>query len=745
MQKKAPNISVDTVNKQEIHLRAYLTILRKRQTTILTFLIITLLLVTIGTFSMTPLYTASSQVLVEENYGDNNIEGTYTYRRYDQAFLNTQFKIIASSNVIKRVISQLKLDTKYRSYFFEEEKGQLSFLKSFRRKIINQLKGFFPQDSKMSGEGTEAVDSLVQAEPVSDNEIIVPIIQANLVLKPEQETRVVNIMYSHRDPGMAKLVIDFLVNAYKEELQEIKHSSSSDTLKWMTEKAEEERKKLESSELALHAYMRKNDIVTVENKLAIYPQKLSEFSSQLSILQAEKKKLESIYSQIKAAKEQSLDVETIPVFADNLVLQTLREKIYTAEQNIKQLSKTFGYKNPVMIKAKGELYSLKGEKKFEINRIMESTKNAYDLAASQEKNISELLNATKNELLNLNEKFVQYSMMQREVNTNSVLYDTLTASIKKSSVTQQSQSVNVWVVKEASYPQYPSSPRKKMNLLLGLFAGFSGGVVLAFFIEYLDNTVKSPDEIEQRFELTVLGAIEQLEGDGREVETLVLQEPLSPFAESYRLIRSNILLSAVDHPPRIMLFTSMAPSEGKTTTTVNIARILSQSDKKVLIIDCDMRRPRQHSLFSIPNSVGLSSYLTGNTKENIVQDIQGETFALITAGPIPPNPAELLDSDKMKALLDNMANIYDFVLLDSPPVQSVTDSLALSTIVDGTVIVVRAGKATYDMIANGLRKFETVNAHLLGFVLNGVGKTTGSEGYYHGYYKYYSKDDKKKL
>ena len=543
---------------------------------------------------------------------------------------------------------------------------------------------------------------------------------------------------------MAKLVIDFLVEAYKEELQEIKHSSSSDTLKWMTEKAEEERRKLEDSEIALQEYMRNNDIVTVENKLAIYPQRLSEFSSQLSIVQAERKRLESTYHQIEEAKEKSLNLETIPVFADNPILQELRTKIYTAEQNIKQLSKTYGYKNPVMIKAKEERNSLKKEKEFEITRIIESTKNAYDLAVSQENNITELLNTTKNELLTLNEKFVQYSIMQREVNTNSVLYDTLTASLKKASVTQQSQSVNVWVIKEASVPQNPSKPKKMLNLLLGIVVGLVGGVVLAFFIEYLDNSVKSPVEIEQRFGLTVLGAIEELKSKkGQQAESQVVEEPLSPFAESYRLIRSSILLSSVDHPPCLMLFTSMAPSEGKTSTTVNVARILSQSDKKVLIIDCDMRKPRQHSIFSIPNSVGLSSYLTGTTKENIVTKIQGERISLITSGPTPPNPAELIDSARMKALLDNMANIYDFVLLDSPPIQSVTDSLTLSTLVDGTVIVVRAGKTTYDMIANGLRKLKAVNAHLLGFVLNGVGKSTGGEGYYHGYYKYYSKDDRK--
>lgn len=744
MKKNEPNLSADTRGRQKILLRDYLTVLKKRQATVLTFLIITLLLVIIGTFSMTPVYTASSQILIEKNYGDNSLEGTRYYSSYDPQFLSTQFKIIKSSNVIKKVIHRLQLDTKYKNFFIKDENKRFVFLKSLKLKIAGLFKIFSSQNSKQPGEEIQASSLLAQEEePTSDTEIIVKKIKDNLKITPEQDTKIVKIMYSHRNPAMAKLVTTFIVKAYKEELQAIKYSSSTETLKWMTKQSEEERKKLANSELALQAYMKKNNIIMVENKLAIYPQKLSEFSSQLSIVQAKRKKLESIYFQIKTAKEHSRDLATLPIFADNKNLQTLREKIYTSKQNINELSKTYGYKNPIMIKAKQRLNSLIKEKESEIKIIFQGAKNAYDLAVSQEKNITDLLNTTKNNLLNLNEKSIQYSIMKRDVDTNSALYDTLTASLKKASVTQQAQNVNVWILQEASLPRYPSRPRKVLNLLLGVILGFLGGVGLAFFLEYLDNTVQSPEEIEQRFGLTVLGAIEQLKGKDQKVESFLQQDPLSPFAESYRLIRSNILLSSVDHPPRRMLFTSMAPSEGKTATTVNIARILSQSDKKVLVMDCDLRRPRQHTLFSIPNSVGLSSYLTGNTKENIVQRIQGEDFSLITAGPVPPNPAELLDSTRMKALLDRMADIYDFVLLDSPPLQRVTDSLTLSTIVDGTIIVVRAGETTYDMIENGLRQLKAINAHLLGFILNGVSKNTGADGYYHGYYKYYTKDDQK--
>ncbi len=533
--------------------------------------------------------------------------------------------------------------------------------------------------------------------------------------------------------------MDEVVQAYMDEMLEIKHSTSSYALQWMTSKAAEERKKLEQSELALQRYMREHDLVTVENKLAVFPQKLAEFSQQLSAAQAEQKEYEALYAKIKATGENYQNIETIPVFADNKVLQNLRDKVYTAEQKVKELSKKYGYKHPVMIQAKSERNLLLKEQRFEINRIIESTKNAYDLAKSREKNLKKLLADSKAGMLDINERFMQYTIMKREVDMNRALYDNLTSSIKTANVTEQAQDVKIWVIEKAELPMYPSSPRKRRNLALGLVLGLFGGVGLAFFIEYLDNTVKTAEELERHFQLTVLGSVEEVKEKGETIESYLVNNPLSPLSESYRLVRSGLLLSSPDHPPRSLLVTSMAPKEGKTATTANLARILAQSEKKVLIIDCDMRRPRMHSLFSQPNSYGLSNYLTGDRQQTLVRTIPDEQVSLIPAGSIPPNPAELLNSSAMQQLLDKMLETYDFVLLDSPPVQSVTDSLTLSRIVDGTVLVVRSGKTTYDTLDNGMKKMREVNAHLLGFVLNGFNKSSGDSGYY-GYYDYYSKD-----
>lgn len=730
------------MEEQEIHLRDYWLVIVKRKVTVITFLAITFLTVFIATYTATPYYTASAQVLIEKNES-GGIDGR-SYYRWDPNFLSTQFELIRSANVAHNVVKALKLDTQYRHYFFEPKKeGFSTYLSSVKSSVKEFISGLVASDTSPINNNEDGGLLSIVSEPLTDADIIANIIKGGLSIKPVANTKTVHIAYTNKHPAMAKLVANAIVQAYIDEILEIKLANSNYSLKWMTSKADEERKKLEGSELALQKYVRNNDLVTVENKLAIYPQRLGEFSSQLSKAQAKLKEYESLYAQIKKLGENYDNIEMIPLFADNNVLQRLREKLFQGEQKIKDLSKKYGRKHPVMINAKAERSLLLKEKKFEVNRIIESTRNSYELTKSKEHNLTQLLAKTKSEMLNVNERFTQYAIMKREVDTSRVLYDALSSSIKKASVTEQSNDINIWVVKKASLPGAPSKPQKKRNLTLGLILGLFGGVGLAFFIEYLDNTVKDGKELEHRFDLTVLGSVEEFsEKDGTFLDTWLPNNLLSPVAESYRLIQASLLLSTPDNPPRSILVTSLSPKEGKTTTTSNLAHILAHNGKKVLIIGCDLRRPRMHRVASIPNSHGLSNYLTGSRATHLIKTIKEDAIYLITAGDIPPNPAELLQSDRMKVLIKEMEKRYDYVLLDSPPVQRVTDSLTLSKLVDGTLLVVRSGITTYDSIESGIRKFREIHSNILGIIVNGVKRQKSSDSGYYGYYDYYQKDGK---
>ena len=741
---QVPERLVEEEVEEEINLREYFLIVRKRKFVVLSVLTVVFLLTIISTFSKVPIYNSSTEVLIERNRGASGLENTY-YSSYDPEFLSTQSAIITSLKVARRVVDNQKLATTYRKYFLKEAEETSSILASVKNGIKSGIRGSLGQMAALvrspapdGGVTNEA--ATLQTEPLSDEDIIALMVQGSLSVEPMKDSKIVRITCEHESPIIAKLVADAVTKAYMDEILDMKLTTSRYALQWMTAKAEEERKKLEDSERVMQQYMRENDLVTVENRLAIAPQKLSEFSTRLSQAQTDRKALEDVMKQISSAGSNINLLENIPVFAENGVLKSLRETIFKSRQNLTELSKKYGEKHPLMIKANDELRQLLSQQQAEVNRVIATTRNSFELAKSQEESLQELLDSTKKELLNLNEKFIQFSIMKRDVDSNRVVYEALTANIKKEGVTEQAQSVNVWVIRDAYLPGGPSKPNKKRSLMIGLILGLMGGIGCAFLIEYLDNTVKSEKDLETRYGLTVLGTVEQVKEKGASIESFILKKPLSPLAESYRLIRTGLLLSSAEHPPRTILITSMGPQEGKTSTTINIARVLSQGNKKVLVIDCDLRRPRVHSVFAMQNDKGLSNFLTGNTQDNIIHKIPGEDLFVISSGTIPPNPAELVSSRKMKSFVEKMAENFDFVLIDSPPIQSVTDSLALTRLVDGTIVVVRAGKTTYEMLQSGLKKLRDVQCPLLGCVLNGQKKSDVTGSYYYGYTTYYAKD-----
>ena len=732
-------------DEQEIHLRDYLEVVLKRKKIVASVFVLAVLTAVIKNFIAVPLYTASSQVLVERHEGARGLDASYYYR-YEPEFLDTQSEIIRSVNVGRKVVDNLGLAGKYRHYFFEGKDVEESFFASIRKTAkekIKELLSFFTSADKATlNEGAlDGVPASIKPVELSDEDIIARMISGGLKVTPVPNTKILSISYTSKNPALAQMIANEVVKGYQNEMLEIKLASSNYSLQWMTDKAQGEKEKLERSERELQKYMRDNDLVTVENKLTVYPQKLQEFSSQLSRAEAERKEKETLLAQIEKVGKDFDKLEKIPVFADSAVLKDQREEIYKARQKIKELSKKYGPKHPLMIKANDEIAILQNEKNFEIQRIIDSTRNSFELAASKEKNIKDLLQETKNEVLNLNEKFIQYSILQREVDSNRLLYDTLQTNIKKAGVTEQSQSVDIWVIKAADFPSGPSHPNKRRTLMLAVVLGLAAGVGLAFLIEYLDNTIKSEVELEKRYGKTVLGSVELVDAKEHSIESYIVKQPLSPLAESYRLIRSGLLLSSAESPPSSILVTSMGKGEGKTTTTINIARVLAQDDRKVVVVDCDLRRPRTHSLFGVDNKTGMSDYLTGNSNNVKIITVPGENLSLITSGPIPPNPSELLSSKKMKNLVEKLTTRFDFVLLDSPPIQSVTDSLALASIAEGTIVLVQYGKTTYDMLRSGMKKLTDVNANILGFVLNSLKHSGKSRYYYYGYSGYYAKDD----
>lgn len=716
------------MEEREIHLRDYLRVIDKRRYTVYTFFIVVFTLVLIGTFSATPIYMASTKVLIEKRE-TAPLMTNYGYMAYDPDFYETQYQIIKSVPVAKRVVQMLNLQGTYDSYVQGANSGF-----SLIGAATGWIRDLFSHDSGKNNRRSSGSDG------ESREDILAKAISSGIIIDPVKNSKIVTVSYMSSNPDLAKAVVNSVAKAYIDELLDLNMSSTQHMLQWMTTKAEEEKKKLDDSERALQQYIKSQDLVTVQNKMAIVPEQISQLNGQLINAETKREQMETLYNQIKEVSGRPGMAETVSAVADDPTIQSLRQQILQAEQKIMDLSQKYGKKHPLMIRAKEDLTVLKAKKDQEIKRVIDSIKNEYDLAKSNENNLRRMLSDAKGKAINLNEKFIEYDMINRDVETNRQLYEALIKRIKEQNITEQIQTANVMIVEKADTPKSPVKPRKALNILLGIIVGLFGGVGMAFFVEYLDQTVKSPEEVEKKLGVPVFGLIPVFPSEDRPIEKAVIDSPASTFAENYKAIRTCLLLSSADKPPKHILVSSAGPEEGKTVTAINLAAAIAQSEYKVLLVDADLRKPRVHKVFKTDNSRGLSTYLAGASGIDIVHKGPLPNMDIITSGPIPPNPSELLGSGRLVEMLGLLGGRYDIVIWDSPPVLTVVDSLVLGKVLDGAIMVARAGKTSYEELGRSLKSLSDLNANVFGVVINAF-NFRKNKYYYSRYHNYYYATD----
>jgi capsular exopolysaccharide family len=342
----------------------------------------------------------------------------------------------------------------------------------------------------------------------------------------------------------------------------------------------------------------------------------------------------------------------------------------------------------------------------------------------------------KKEALNLNQKQIKYDVLKREADTTRALFESLLKRAKEATLTEGLNVTNIVVVDPARVPETPVKPKKAQNILLALITGFTLGIGLAFFLEYLDNTIKTPDEVERYLKIPLLGVVGSFltnSPDPKKKEMITQVEPKSTIAEAFRTIRTNLLFSSPDVEKKVLLITSVLPLEGKTVLASNLAITFATMGKNVLLIDADLRRPRIHAVFDLERGKGLSALLIGG--ESTIKNTDIPSLKVITSGALPPNPAELLNSKKMKELIERARAQYDLIIIDSPPILSVTDPAILATFSDGTVVTIRASSTPRPAIKKGIQQLSEVGGKVLGCVLNDV--NFEKESYYYSNYRYY--------
>ncbi|MDD5712039.1 MAG: polysaccharide biosynthesis tyrosine autokinase [Smithellaceae bacterium] len=735
------------INDKQINLEDYLRVVIKHRWTILTVFAVVFISVLIYSFTVTPIYRASTRLLVERSNPVLFGQEVLTADVFSQDYYQTQYKIIESRALAREVINRLHLDQN--EEFVPKRKGSLlGGIASSIKGVIAAVGGLFN-----SGETVSRPPKIIY-EPDSP---LVTSFSNRIAVTPIRNTRLVDVSFEAKNPFLAAKIANTIARAYIDLSLETKLKGIQETVLWLDDQVAREKGKVAATEQALLRYKEQHGIITdfSTDVESITAQKLAALNAQVIDASAKRVEAETRYRQASELLKNPDTLDSVPAAMSSEIISEIKKLEVDAYRRMSELSDRYGARHPQIISIQHEIDSLEGRKTKEVRRIIDSLNNEYQVALAREQSLRGELNRQKAEALNLNQKAIDYSVLKREADTTKEMYDLLIKRFKETSVAEDIKMANIRIVDFAEIPKSPVKPKKAQNILLAVIVGLSLGVGLAFFIEYIDNTIKIPDDIKQHLpDVPYLGpvpAISSSNADNPDVERrpeddlITVASPKSTASESYRGIRTGILFSSADTSPQLLLVTSAGPHEGKTITAANLAVTMAQAGSRVLVIDCDMRRPRLHKVFSENRDKGMSNILVGACNlEDAVMKTTIPNIDIITSGPIPPNPSEILGSHRMTDFLSKARETYERIIIDSPPITAVTDAAVLSQYVDGVVLVIRSGETHREVIKNGIAQLRSVNAHILGAVLNGVEMGSDSYYYYQYYYYYYGEDGEKK-
>ena len=733
----------DEYREETIDLRDYLRVLRKRRWVIISIFMMTVLAVALHTFTATPIYEASSRIVIEkENPNLVSIQEVMSVDSTGTDYYQTQYKIIESRVVAREVIERLDLANSP-EFLPPPEDSVVAQVKCWISDLLTGGVEWFragdPGRDVLPGEGVEQDSELVSA------------FLERVKVSPIRNSRLVDVRLEAKDPVMAARMANELVKAYINQNLEIKLSATKDAVQWLSDRISEERAKVEQVENDLLRYKEEHQIITDFSNDAelITAQKLATLNAQVVEAESKRVEAETRYQQALALDDTPDMLDSIPeVLANDLVKEIKRMEV-ALYNRMSELSKKYGKNHPQMVAIDSELADLKKRKSLEAQRVVNSLKNEYQLSVAKEESLKKALARQKEESLALNKKAVQFGVLKRQAESSRQMYELLIKRFKETSLTEEMKTGNIRIVDQAEVPTHPVKPRKKLNLLLAVMVGLFLGVGLAFFLEYMDNTIKLPEDVTSFLKAPYLGPVPAFTMNGAKddipTELISVHSPKSTASEAYRGLRTSLLLSSADNKPRVIMVTSAGPLEGKTLTSSNLAVTMARSHQSVLLIDGDMRRPRVHKIFQTAHKKGLSGILVGTDKAvDAVIETPVKGLYLLPVGSIPPNPSELIGSKTMERFIAGLKEKFEIIIIDTPPMTAVTDALLLSQFVDGVMLVTRAGITPRQIIKTSLEQLQAAKATILGVVLNGV--NTGRDGYYYSqyYYSYYGEGSGKK-
>jgi len=771
------NYGVDPNAETEVHLLDYWRAVRKRLWLVISIVVLITMLAVLYVARKPDIYQAEARVQVDL---ENNaaLAGRTPYvigPANDPTYFNTQLQILTSPGLLRRVVKTLDLE--HNPDFFKSSSTQ----KRSTWQTVLRMAGI--DGEERNAQSTRPQNELplrTTVAPASSREDLVEAKQLSryvggilggLRVDPVKETRgyyketrLIDVSFTHTDPQVAAKVVNAIAETYVFSNLEKKTENNTSTGDFLQKRVAELQQQIRTDEERLVNYAKNNQILSLDASQNTVVERLSGLNRQLLEAENERKSAEAAYNAARApgAANALVDADEKRIAETESSLADLKQKrallLVDATEEAPEVKEV----TQQIQELEAQVKDLRSRKSITLLTNLETT---YRQSQAREDLLKKSFNQQRSETLTQNEAAINYRIIQQEIETNKSLLTNLLQRSKENDVVMAGKPNNISIIDYAIAPDGPIGPNRMRTVFIALFLAVGLGIGFALFLEYLDDTVHSTDEVERLLHLPALavipsvgagtrrrllggsGTLQKLNGNpASNPELLMNVDGRSPLAESYRHLRTSVLLSTAGRAPRSLLVTSSLPGEGKTTTAVNTAISLAQTGATVVIIDADMRRPRLRSIFTLSDRAGLSSILSSDLSEAgilaLVDKDQATGLHLLTSGPIPPNPAELLGSDQMRRLIATLQSNFNYVVVDSPPVSSFTDGVLISSMVDGVLLVVHGGKSSRHIVKRSRQLLQDVGAKIFGVVLNNISLQSHDYYYYQRYYsqRYYDRD-----
>ncbi|MDD3814920.1 MAG: polysaccharide biosynthesis tyrosine autokinase [Desulfocapsaceae bacterium] len=731
-QKHLPSVEVREVVPElqdEIDLRDYLDTLIRRKAAVLSVTLIVFILAAFYTFLATPQFKAKGIIRASaQNSSVTKFDNLESNVMQTREFQQTQVNLLQSNQLANRVIDKLDLTNNpvFNPQANAAKKGNQS------RSFLDPIKNFIRADQAQDQISVLQEDA--QSQLLAYN--ILGAFHKRLNVAPVKNSELVEITFESPDPALASSVTNAAMDEFIQMHMDSNLDASKTASKFLEKQIRGAQIKLEESELQLNEFARKIGIVSLDPEHNLVMKQLEEVNNALAKASSDRISKEAMYKQNMALDEKSLDQ-----VVNNVLIQSLKTQYSTLEAEYRDLSVTFKPGYPKLQQLQAKMAEISSRITKEKQQIINSIKNNYETALKTEQYLMANAELQKGKALELGEKSTQYKILEREVDTNKSIYQSLLQRSKEIEATVGAAVTNIQIIDRATTPLFPFKPQVAKNLLLALVLGLMLGIGTAFTLEALDNTIKNPDELADRFHIPVLGLIpydKEVNEKRRVMAMKFYSEPRSPIAEAFRTTMTSVRLSVADNPPKTILVTSILPGAGKSSLATNTAFSYLAEEERCLIIDVDLRKPSLHKIFQTSRKkMGLSNVLSGMSKlDDVISHTEFPGLDYISSGPLPPNPAELLSSKRMRQLLAIVSRHYDRIILDGPPYQGFAEILVLSHMVDGVILVAVEGETPREGVKHFRKAVVNVGGRILGAIINKSGRKKGFTSY--GSYKYYA-------